>query len=133
MEKGYIFQHSPIKNKKWIKYNRPSPALLDPSTWTPPVAGVTQIDQPFAITFDVTPAAVINPDPSNIGAGITVCYDLSYGTPGGGAFDTVLFKLTGATTLSVKYDPAGDATAQCANMQAMGFSAVDTSWVTYIR
>ncbi len=103
-------------------------ALLDPSQWNPPITWVWQISQGFKVAMDKTPGATINPDPSVVGVGKTVCYDLPYS----GSYDYVLFRLTDETHLKVKYVPVGDWGSQCATVSG-SFPAVDDTWATYIR
>ncbi|MGD2140442.1 MAG: hypothetical protein PVH25_08610 [Burkholderiales bacterium] len=105
----------------------PSLALLDPSTWTPPVSA-PQIANPFRVNMDRSLVAVVNPDPENIGPGTTVCYDLSHA----GGYDTLLLRMADATHLDVKYDPATRSTPQCAALSA-SFPPVDATWKAYIR
>lgn len=107
----------------------PSLALLDPSTWSPPIAGVDQIRQPFFIASNPLLLATVNPDPAVVDVGKTVCYDLPYWT---GDYNYVLFHMTDSTTLRVKYDPTDYTTAQCTGLSA-SYPVVDDSWGTYIR
>lgn len=106
----------------------PSLALLDPSTWTPPVAA-PQIAQPFHIDHVTTPGTVVNPDPAAVGPGVTVCYDLPYS---GSHYNTLLLHMIDATHLKIKYNPAPLTSAQC-NSLAAAFPAVDGSWIEYVR
>ncbi len=103
-------------------------ALLDPSQWSPPITGQNQIAQPFKVLMDTAPAATVNPDPSRVGVGTTVCYDL----PHNGGYDYVLFHLTDATHLRAKYVPGGYPSSQCATLSG-SFPAADSTWPAYIR
>lgn len=106
----------------------PSLALLDPSTWAPPVTA-TQIAQPFYIDNDTSPGTAVNPDPDVVAPGVTVCYDLPYF---GGSYNTLLLHMSDATHLKIKYNPAPSTSAQCSTL-ATAFPAVDSSWIEYVR
>jgi len=106
----------------------PSLALLDPSTWTPPVSA-PQITSPFYISQDTTAGTQVNPDPAAVGPGVTVCYDLSYS---GSNYNTLLLHMSDATHLKIKYDPTPRTSAQCSTL-ATAFPAVDSSWIEYVR
>ncbi len=105
-------------------------ALLDPSQWDPPIMGKDQIGEGFHVPMDTATDATVNPDPARVGVATTVCYDLSY--YGGTGYDYILFQLTDATHLKVKYVPGGYASSQCATLSG-AFPAVDGTWATYVR
>lgn len=109
----------------------PSLALLDPSAWTPPISGVTQISNPFKTYMDNASVAIVNPNPANVKAGVTVCYDLQYNSSGGTRYNYIMFHMTDSTTLKVKYEPTEQLALQCRTLLPLPLS--DASWKTYIR
>jgi len=107
-------------------------ALIDPES-SDPLAITPQVKLPFFITVDNTEFAVINPEPSTVGIGITVCYDLPYYELNAvvHSYNTILFNMSDATHLSIKYDPTMQVSPQCSNIVAT--AVVDLTWVEYVR
>jgi len=110
----------------------PNLALLDPINWVPSITA-PQITNPFYIYFDTTLGAVVNPEPSVVGIGTTVCYDLAYvDDVGMDKFNSILFNMLDASHLKIKYDPTAYSVSQC-NGLATAFPIIDASWIEYVR
>lgn len=99
-------------------------SALDPTDAHP------QLDQEFDVSPDRAPGARINPDPANVCTpGVTVCYDLTY-QQGSTKYNVLLFQLTPAGHLRIKYDPAPRLASGC----AAALATEPTAWTTeYVR
>lgn len=104
----------------------PSLALLDPVNWTPSISA-PQIERAFFIDIDTTAGAIVNPDPADIGPGVTVCYDLEYEDH----YNSILLHMTDATHLKIKYDPT-ESSSKCSTLAA-NFPPPDATWFEYVR
>ncbi len=83
-------------------------AALDPTNAFP------QLDQEFDVVPDRAVGARLNPDPANVCTpGVTVCYDLVY-QQGSTKYNVLLFQLTTAGHLKIRYDPTPRAASGCA-------------------
>lgn len=121
-------------------------AAIDPMSWTLCGAGIPfntcLADGLRPTTYDPNSAqsyyratwtaahATMNPDPSTVTTGNSVCYDLRRPLPGAPEppYHYVFFHLESANKLRVKYMPVAAEAAACTTPPT-----VDSTWKTYVR